>query len=185
MLRISSLLGVLVLVVIVAVACQPIQAEVAKAQVATQSAVVDGVGPSTASDPAQAQAEDEFREIVLAKERAYYDEDLDRHYSFYADDVISLEPETPDKVGKTVLSEGMQSFFDAYDTVGTFTLKRIWVSGDYATRWGEWEEVVTPVDGGKPIHQIGRCFLGWQKIDGEWKVVSQIVNFIVPPTEMD
>ena len=75
------------LVAALLVACQPIQlnvpavapAAVAPAAVAppavappviTKSAVIDGVGPSTASDPAQAKAEDEFLAVALAKEQA-------------------------------------------------------------------------------------------------------------------
>ena len=71
------------------------------------------------------------------------------------------------------------------DIVGKFTLKKIWVSGDYATRYGEWEEVTVPKAGGQAEHHIGRCFLGWQKIDGEWKVVSEFITMLVDPTPVE
>jgi ketosteroid isomerase-like protein len=192
--RLLSLLSLLVLVAVVASACQPVHAEPAPtslAEIATQylgsetSMVVDAVGPSKASDAAQAQAEDEFREVVLAREHAYYTGDAERFNSFYADNVISLEPGTPDRVGKPEIAEGTTSFFEANELVGTFTLKGIWVSGDYATRWGEWDEVTAPKGGGEAEHHVGRCFVAWQKIDGEWKVVSQIVNFIEEPTPVE
>jgi ketosteroid isomerase-like protein len=79
----------------------------------------------------------------------------------------------------------MKSYMEANTIVGSLTLKDFWVSGDYATRFAGWEEVITPKDGGKPLHQSGRCFLGWKMIDGEWKVVSEFVNYLVPPTEME
>jgi ketosteroid isomerase-like protein len=193
--RLLSLLSLLVLVAVVISACQPIHAEPVSvdrtaAEVAKElmgideSEVVDAVGPSTASDPAQAQAEDEFREAVLAREHAFYTGDAEGFNSFYADNVVSLEPGTPDRVGKTEIAAGTTSMFETTELVGRFTLKGIWVSGDYATRRGEWEEVTAPIGGGQAEHHIGRCFVGWQKIDGEWKVVSQILNFIVEPTEI-
>jgi hypothetical protein len=29
-----------------------------------------------------------------------------------------------------------------------------------------------------------RCFLGWKIIDEKWKVVTEFINYLVPPTEM-
>jgi ketosteroid isomerase-like protein len=172
------------------VACQPIQPEVVKAQadtqaVLTESAVIDAVGPSTASDPAQAQAEDEFLAVALAKEQAFYAGDVEGHLSYYADDIISVWPETPEVLGKAALAEGMKPYMAANQVIGTLTIKRIWVSGDHATRQAEWEELVTPKAGGKAEHHIGRCTLTWEKIDGNWQVVSEYINYLVPPTEVE
>jgi hypothetical protein len=78
--RLLSLLSLLVLVAIVAGACQPVRPTPAPRSAADiaeelmgirQSVVVDGVGPSKAADPAQAQAEDEFLAAAIAKEQAY------------------------------------------------------------------------------------------------------------------
>jgi ketosteroid isomerase-like protein len=149
----------------------------------TESAVIDAVGPSTANDPAQAQAEDEFRAVALAKEQAFYEGDAEPVLSFYANDVISVQPETAEIVGKAALAEGLIPFLEGNQVVGRFTLKRIWVSGDYATRYGEWEVVVTSKESGEAEHHIGRCILNWEKIDGEWKVVSEFIYFLVPPTQ--
>lgn len=179
------LLSLLIVGAIVASACQPISAQPTQPQTADQSAVIDAVGPSTASNPAQAQAEDEFRAVALAKEQAFYARDVDRVLSFYADNVISVQPETPEIVGKAALAEGLKPAIEGNHIAGKFTLKGIWVSGNYATRYGEWEEVVTPRDGGPAEHYTGRCFLGWEKIDGEWKVVSEFINFLEPPTPVE
>jgi ketosteroid isomerase-like protein len=172
------------------VACQPIQPEAIKAQtniqsVITESVVLDDVGPSTASDPAQAQAEDEFLTAALAKEQAFYDGDFEGHLSYYADNITSVWPETPEVLGKAALAEGMKPYMENNQVVGTLTIKRIWVSGTHATRQAEWEEVVTPKEGGKAEHHIGRCTLNWEKIDGNWKVVSEYINYLVPPTEIE
>jgi ketosteroid isomerase-like protein len=150
-----------------------------------KSVVIDGSGPITTTDPAQLQAEQEFRAVAISKEKTFYAGDYERLMSYYADGIISVQPSTPEIIGKGDFSEGMKSYMEANTVVGTLTLKDFWVSGDYATRFAAWEEVITPNDGGTPLHQSGRCFLGWQKIDGEWKVVSEFVNFLIPPTEME
>ena len=177
---------VLTLMVLLVAACQPVQAEAPQPeiQLPTEAVVVDGVGPSAASDPAKAQAEDEFLAVALSKEQAYYGGDVEGHLSYYADDIVSIWPESPPVVGKTALAEGMRPFMEENTVAGTLTVNRIWVAGDYATRQAEWEEVLTPMDGSDPVHYIGRCTLTWQKIDGEWKVVSEFVNFLEPPTSI-
>lgn len=185
MLRNSTIVCLLLLVVLGLSACQPIQAQARDPMhPVAESVVLDGTGPSTAKDPAQMKAEAEFLAVAIAKEQAYYAKDYEQLVSFYADNVISVPPGAPEVVGKVALAEGLKPFLAENDILGKFTLKQIWVSGDYATRYGEWDEVITPIDGGKPFHQIGRCFLGWQKINGEWKVVSEFINYIQPPTEI-
>ncbi len=183
MLRISSFLSSLVLIALVAVGCQPIQPEPPKPvmEIPAEGVVVDGVGPSTASDPAQAQAEDEFLAVTLGKEQAYYDGDYQGHISYYADDIVSTWPDSPEVIGKSALAEGMQPFMEDNNVAGTLAVKRIWVSGDYASRQAEWDEYLIPKDGSDPQHYIGRCTLNWEKIDGEWKVVSEFVNYLEAP----
>jgi ketosteroid isomerase-like protein len=150
-----------------------------------KSMVVDGAGPISAADPVQAKAEEEFRAAAIAKEQAFYAGDAQRLLSFYADDAISVQPGVPEVVGKKALAEGLVPYVQDNRFVGKFTLKQVWVYGDHATRLGEWEEVVTPVAGGKSEHHIGRCILNWVKKDGEWKVVSEFVNYLEPPTEIE
>ncbi len=191
--RLLSLLSLLVLATVVAGGCQAVHAEPAPvARTAADIAdelmgirepvVVDGVGPSTASDPAQAQAEDEFLAAAIAKEQTFYAGDSDRYMSYYADNALSVQPGIPEIVGKAALAEGTQAYLADNQIVGRITIKRIWVYGDHATRQAEWEEVVTPKAGGPAEHHIGRCTLNWEKIDGEWKVVTEFVNYLDPPT---
>ena len=194
------------LVAALLVACQPIQLNVPTAAqpaaapaavapaaaapaavappVITKSAVIDGVGPSTASDPAQAKAEDEFLAVALAKEQAYYNGDFDGTISYYTDDAVSVWPEVPEVVGRAAMGEGLKPYMEANHILGTLTVKRIWVLGNYATRQAEWQEIVTPKDGGEAEYHIGRCILNWEKIDGEWKVTSEYINYLTPPTKI-
>lgn len=190
MLRSSTIYPLVFLLVLGLSACQPIRAEIAPVNTAqtatdTQSVVIDGTDHRTAADPEQAKAEAEFLAAAMAKEEAYYAEDYETLRSFYADNIVSILPDTPEIDGIVAWSEGMKPFLASNDTLGKLTIKHIWVAGDYASRQAEWEEIVTPKDGGKPIHQIGRCVLNWQKIDGKWQVVSELINYLDPPTEME
>lgn len=190
----GSYLSLVVLATLILSGCQPLIVDTTQPAVAestppaielpTESIVVDGVGPSSASDPEQARAEDEFLAAVLAKEQAYYDGDVDALLSFYADDAISTWPESPEIIGKEAIAEGVRPFIENNEVVGNLTVKRINVTGDRATRQAEWEEVVIPNDGSEPVHYIGRCTLEWEKIDGEWKVVSEFINYLEPPTSV-
>jgi uncharacterized protein (TIGR02246 family) len=181
-----SLLSLLVGVAVVAAGCQPVQPVQAQpaAALPTESVVIDAAGPITASDPAQAQAEAEFRAAAVAKEEAYYAGDAAAVLAYYADDVLSVYPEMPEAVGKEAVAAGLVPFLEANRVVGEFTIKQVWVEGDRATRYAEWQEVVTPKDGGPGETHIGRCILNWEKIDGEWKVVSEFINYLEPPTEL-
>jgi len=171
-------------------ACQPIRPESttrSAADIAKQfmgigeSVVVDGVGPSKAADPAQAQAENEFLAAAIAKEQAFYDGDAEGTMSYYADNTLSVQPGVPE-MDKTALTQATLPYIADNQIVGKLTIKRIWVNGNQATRQAEWEEVTQPNAGGPAEHHIGRCTLNWEKIDGQWKVVSEYINYLQPPT---
>jgi uncharacterized protein (TIGR02246 family) len=146
--------------------------------------VIDAIGPIKSTDPAQVKAEAEFRKVILAKDRAFYAGDTDRFLSFYADDVVSMQPGLPDVVGKEALAEGLEPFLANYEVAGTLKMKQITVSGDYATRQAEWQEVWTAKDGSGSFYQSGRCLLVWRKINGQWKVVTEFINYVEPPTDL-
>jgi ketosteroid isomerase-like protein len=138
-------------------ACQPIRPEATMAQAALSE-------------------EEQFVAVALALEEAYQSEDLEGVLAFYADNALSHAPGFPTDVGKEAIKTAYEAYFDMYDLQRDFQLAGVELRGDYATRTGEWTQVVTPVDGSEPITEIGRCVLGWEKINGEWKVVWEIWN---------
>jgi len=140
------------------VACQPIRAEAAKPQNANTS------------------AEGQFKQVVLAKEAAYYANDLDHYLSFFAEDTISMPPGALPTEGKAALTADMRGFFDQYKVSGHIKLMSIEMHGDYATRTLQAWDTLTPKAGGDPIINTGSCVAGWKKINGEWKIVWEIWN---------
>lgn len=141
--------------------------------------VIDEAGP------AKSQAEAQFRRVALAKERAYYAGDADRYLSFFADDAVSVQPELAEITGKKAMEEGIRTFLADYHPVeAKFVMKDVTLSGDVATRRGDWVEVWAANDGSAQFTQHGRCVLVWQKVNGQWKVVTEFINFLQPPAEV-
>lgn len=121
-----------------------------------------------------------FTKVALGLEEAYQAEDLERTLNFYADKAVSQPPGFRTDVGKEAIRASYQAFFEAYELKRDFKLAGIKIEGDTATRFGEWTQVLTPKDGGDPITEVGRCVVGFQKINNEWKVVWEIWNTYAP-----
>ena len=139
-------------------ACQPIRPEVTKAAMTNLSET------------------EQFTKVALGLEEAYQQGDLERTIDFYADDAISQPPGYRTDIGKDAIKSSYQAFFDTYDFKRDFKLAGVKIEGDTATRFGEWTQVLTPKDGSDPITEVGRCIVGFQKINSEWKVVWEIWN---------
>lgn len=107
-------------------------------------------------------------------EEAYQQGDLQRTIAFYADNAVSQPPGYRTDVGKAAIQASYQAFFDTYDFKRDFKLAGVTMEGETATRFGEWTQILTPKAGGDPITEVGRCVVGFQKINGEWKVVWEI-----------
>lgn len=150
------------LILILMSGCQPIQ-------------------PRAAAQSSPSTGEEEFVAVAMALEQAYQDEDLETVVAFYADDAISQAPGYPTDVGKEAIRTAYAGFFDAYDIQRDFELADVDMAGDFATRTGEWTQVLTPADGSKPITEVGRCVIAFKKVDGEWKVAWEIWNTFEPP----
>lgn len=133
---------------------------------ATQSAV--------AADPAAEQAN--FVEAALALEEAYQAEDLETVVNFYAENAISYAPGFPSDVGQEAIRGVYQDYFETYELTRDFQLVDVTINGDFATRTAEWTQILNPRDGSETITEVGRCVLGWQKVEGEWKVIWEIWN---------
>jgi ketosteroid isomerase-like protein len=146
----------LALIVLLLAACQPV------------------VAPSSAAP--EMTEEEAFLAAVWEAEEAFATADADRLAEVYADDAVSFAPGYPPSVGKEVIMDGYRSFFEEYELDREFSLADYEFRGDFGTRTGEWTQVITPKAGGDSFTEVGRCILGFKKIDGEWKEVWEIYN---------
>jgi|GEM_PF-1033224 len=138
--------------------------------------VTEGESAVAEETVSQADAKGQIEAAVWAYEDAYQAGDVDRLMTLYADDVVSLPPGFPKTEGKADLEAGFQEFFDTFTLDRDFELVSVEVSGDKATRLGEWTQTLTPKDGGEPIVETGRCILGYEKVGDEWQVAWEIWN---------
>lgn len=128
----------------------------------------------------EARSGKEFLDTVWAYERAFQAGDVDQLIDFYASDAVSLPPGYPPSVGRDAIEADLRWFFGEYELARDWILVDYTVVGNYATRLGDWKQVLTPMAGGDTIVEYGRCVLGWTKIQGEWKVVWEIWNTYEP-----
>jgi len=161
----SGVVGILALLAVLLLACQPIRADLAQSQTTALS------------------EEEAFTQVALGLEEAYQQGDLERTIAYYADDAISSPPGFPTSRGKDAIRADYQAFFEAYELKRDFTLSGIKIEGNTATRFGEWKQVITPRDGSDPITETGRCIVGFEKINGEWKVTWELWNTFEPPVQ--
>jgi ketosteroid isomerase-like protein len=138
-------------------ACQPVRSEAALANAALSE-------------------QEQFTKVAMGLEEAYQAGDLDRTIAYYADDAISQPPGFPTSRGKEAIKADYKAFFDTYNFTRDFKLAGITIDGNTATRLGEWTQVLTPKDGSAPTTEVGRCIVGFKKVDGEWKVAYEIWN---------
>jgi ketosteroid isomerase-like protein len=139
-------------------------------------ALVLGACQQSATPTQETEQEQAFVETVWAYEDAFQAGDVDRLIEFYAEDAISLPPGFPASKGKEAIEADLGFFFDEFALERDFSLVDYEITGDSATRLGEWTQTLTPTAGGDPIFETGRCILGWTRINGEWKVVWEIWN---------
>jgi len=163
--KIANFVLVLWLVAALLVACQPIRAETARVQAALPQ-------------------EEDFKQVVMAKEAAYANNDLEGFLTFFADDTMSMPPDGIPTKGKTQLAADMKAFFDTYEVDSQVKLVDVAIYGDFATRTLQAWDTLTPKAGGDPIHASGSCIAGWKKINGEWKIVWEIWNSEPLPSQM-
>ena len=154
LIRITLAVG---LVAALLIGCQPIQ-------------------PITPDAASAEEAEAEFVDAVMAVEAAYQSEDAEHAASFYTEDALSMPPGYPPSQGRAAIQNDLQFFYDSFDLERDFQLVNYQVDGNTATRTATWTQTLTPTDGSDPIIETGRCVLGFEKVDGEWKVAWEIWN---------
>jgi ketosteroid isomerase-like protein len=178
--KVGQIVLMLGLVSTLLIACQAIQAQPQAASPAEvvlftltmspgETRELEALGPNPSE-------EEIFLHAALGKEVAYYSDDLERFLSFFAEDTVSMPPDALPTEGKDALREGMQAFLDEYEISGHSQLVSVEIHGDYATRYLQVWDTLTPKAGGEPILSSGSCVVGWQKINGEWKIVWEIWN---------
>jgi len=165
--RVFLVLGVVLVLALVLLACAP----------QTQPAVDEAV--NTEADVAAIRALDE--KWVATAEAG----DVESLVALYTDDAVRLPPDGPSYSGKAALEEVFRGGFEQV------TIEFVWpvegteetiVADGWAYHLGEYIAMVTPKEGGETVEEKGKVVEILQRQpDGSWKIAREIWNVAPPP----
>lgn len=110
--------------------------------------------------------------------KAATEHDLDAVLAFYASDATLVWPDTPAVHGTADIRAAWKTMIDTIPGLGlqfiveTITLS---ASGDLAADFGA-VRLQSDGEDGKPIVDMAKYLVNWQKVDGEWKVLYDSWN---------
>ena len=154
--------AILILVALLATACQPAAEQ-----------------PDPATEAAQ-QAED------IAAIRSAFDEGVAAGHAgdaaalaacWFTEDTVTMQPNLPTRIGKEAHQSYLQTTFDQFAMKITAQTEEVEVAGDWGFIRLNFTQTLTPKAGGEPIEVSGRWLQIWKRgPDGSWKVARQISN---------
>ena len=111
-----------------------------------------------------------IKDIVADTEAAINTSDIEKFMSFYADGAIDIPPNGPAQVGKEVIGNSTQQFFDEVNCQEEDVVKAVHVDGNLAVAHVVYSGVATPKAGGEPRKGNGNMIMVFERQpDGLWK----------------
>jgi uncharacterized protein (TIGR02246 family) len=148
--------------------------------------VLAACAPSGQQDVATTQADIEAVRSLFAESNAALNAgDAEGTLAAWADDAISMPPDTVPVVGKNAIRPGLQRFLDQYTTSLTTEIDDIMVSGDLAVVIATWDQTSTPKAEGEATQGHGKWVVVFEKqADGSWRGRYEIWSQFTPPQAM-
>ena len=109
---------------------------------------------------------------------------FDQWMSLWADNGVQMPPNTPARIGKEQIREGMKPTFDQFNLKIEVDIKEAKVHGDNGLTRCTYTLEITPKAGGETIYAEpdGKALTIYERqSDGSWKVVYDCFNSNVPP----
>ena len=98
---------------------------------------------------------------------------------FYADDAVSMPPNTPTLIGRANIIAGMRDMLGQMSGFQIhMTLQNITASGDVAVERGRYH--MTFNVGRQAMADSGKYLTHWRKVDGRWVTMEELFNSDVP-----
>lgn len=123
------------------------------------------------------QAEEQaIRDLVRRWDAAIAAKDLDAVAGMYMEDAVLMPPNAPLVRGRAAIRSGWSDMFQTpgFSLSVTPTTVDVAASGDMAEEVGTWRFSGETPQG--PMSDEGKYVVVWKKVDGEWKVSSDIFN---------
>ncbi len=111
--------------------------------------------------------------------------DFDLWMSLWTDDSVQMPPDTPARIGKEQIREGMKPAFDQMNLDIAITIEEAKVHGDLGLTRCRYTLKMTPKAGGETINAMpnGKALTLYERqSDGSWKIVYDCFNSNMPPT---
>ena len=111
--------------------------------------------------------------------------DFDLWISLWTDDGVQMPPDTPVRIGKEHIREGMKPAFDQMNLDIAITIEEAKVYGDLGLTRCRYTLKMTPKAGGATINAMpdGKALTLYERqSDGSWKIVYDCFNSNMPPT---
>jgi ketosteroid isomerase-like protein len=107
-------------------------------------------------------------------------------FAMWADDGVSLLPETPPLIGKPAITKFVEDIVAQMPGYKVITqeidFQNIQIAGDWAYEWGLEHQVVQPPDGKPPLDGRGKILLILHKdSSGAWKIQQEMWNSLPKP----
>lgn len=129
--------------------------------------LVTGCYPQTVTTEADAEA---ITAVFAEFDAAVAAGDLDRILTWYADDVVSMPPDMPARVGIDAMRASMQENMDQFTFELTSQVEEVEVAGDMAVALVSWSETLTPKAEGDVMDMQGKWIVVFKRqADGSWK----------------
>ena len=132
--------------------------------------------PAEVDLPAEAQA---IRDLDVSLSQAAQDKDAEAFASFFAENATQLPPNSPQISGRNAIQEAAAGLLGAGADLRFETMDvKVARSGDLAFSKGKYFLSLETPDG--LIQDEGSYIEVWEKVAGEWKIISDIYNSDLP-----
>lgn len=111
--------------------------------------------------------------------------DFDLWISLWTDDGVQMPPDTPARIGKEQIREGMKPAFDQMNLDIAITIEEAKVYGDLGLTRCTYTLKMTPKAGDETINAMpdGKALTLYERqSDGSWKIVYDCFNSNMSPT---
>jgi uncharacterized protein (TIGR02246 family) len=110
--------------------------------------------------------------------------DFDLWISLWSDNGVQMPPDTPARIGKEQIREGMKPLFDQFILKVDVDIAEAKVHGDLGLTRCTYSLDITPKAGGETINAMpdSKALTLYERQSDSWKIVFDCFNSNVPPT---
>ena len=135
---------------------------------------------SRANGSAEPAAENEVREAGRNWDQLFNRGDAASLAALYAEDAISMPPNSPTVSGRKAIQAEFESFFAGNVARHETMVDQVLISGNLTIEVARYRLTYKPRSGGSEVVETGRHMETRRKIDGQWKIVLEIWNSDTP-----